>query len=611
MGLSEKKLGMWRKRIEASRAAMRRQGVLSWDGREPEGTRICRELVEMYRGNPDTHFGTQDWCDEDDQVIANKVFQAANQLEAELSAQRPDVQLLPRGGVNAERAIERAGRAARAVQPLVSWDMEELDMEAQHNDCLLDALFYPVAWMRQGFTPEEEHSFVDHRKSVGQERLLSPIRMERPDRPWLRRWAPWDVFPDPDATRFTPDGGMKWVAFRSVLHVDSIRRNPAMAKSFTGKELQELAGGVLHPNRPFQAAGRRDHTDPSPDQEDLVEVFTVYDATDRTWFQMSMMGPEKPLRDQDEWPIPWEWLPVTALVLNHQRDSPWGIPALSAAAPVQRELNHVRTMMSWLVRTIRRMVAVDQNKLSADEESKLETAALTEILRVNGEVQAAIAVIQSGGFPQELIQYEALLEEDLRESLGTSRLGRGQRINVESASEANFVQGGQDVHMGRMGTKYERFWRDNLRLHMQGRRATFDPSAVEVVPLLGITDAADATQWARVGVEEIHADLDFAIVPGSTRRRDRLREEERAMAALLVAQQNPSIFNVAYYARRLALIQGVNPEEAFTLFANTASNLQAVREVADTANAVEGPRDTGSGAQALQLAMAGVGGQAQ
>lgn len=579
MPLSEKDVQMWQDRLERSRRVLIHEGILESPGEE--GTKLCRELVKMYSGDEASHFGDfVDWIDQDERVLVNKIFQAANQLEAEISSQRPDVQLLPRMGVGKREAVERAANAARAVQPLISWDIEELDMQSQHNDAMLDTLFYPIAWMRCGFTVDEVTT-TDLRKAEGeQEKRNSPLRLERPQRPWLMRMPPWDVYPDPDARRFTPDGGMKWVAFRTVMTRDQIRVNDNMKA--TKEQLDELRGGIRHPEHPN---GREQRNTPkdldSPDAEDLIEVYTFYDAMTRTWFQMHEDG--HVFREPAAWPIEWEWLPVRALVMNPRRQSPWGVPILSTAGPIQKEINHVRTMMSWLARTIRRLVAIRTDSLEDGEDRKLETAHLTEIIKFKASLADAIQVVQSGGFPQELVQYVLMLEEDLRESIGISRLGRGQRINVETATEAAGVQGGQDVHMGRFATKFERFWKDNLTMYMQARRQSFDPEGTEVVPLLG-PDVEEALRWSEVSAEEMQFDLDFVIVPGSTRRRSRLEEEQRAMAAVLLANEHPDIFNLAYYAARLAQVQGVDPSEALQSFADTAGALRGVREVANQAN---------------------------
>ena len=47
-----------------------------------------------------------------------------------------------------------------------------------------------------------------------------------------------------------------------------------------------------------------------------------------------MATSNSPLREPDDWPIPWSWLPVNALGVNEQTDSPFPIALLDQVVPV-------------------------------------------------------------------------------------------------------------------------------------------------------------------------------------------------------------------------------------------------------------------------------------
>ncbi len=570
MGLD---LKLWRDRVRYGREVLEQHGII---GNLTDGDPTMRLLIEFYRGNQWAHLEF-DGIEDDDQIVANKVFQAANQLESEISASRPDVQLLPRGGVLSKDAMYAASQSARAVQPLISYDIDELDMETQCNDALIDHFYAHYGCVRHGFTPREE--VIDVSETEGKrDTRLNWYRHERPDKPWVRRIAPWDVVPDPNAIRLHPDGGMRWVAFRTIQTLAQIKANP----NITNRDgIKNFAGNVAHPFQPLGTNVVDKSTD--PDTKTYLEIYTVYEAESRTWFQITLDGPDKPLREQDDWPIEWEWLPVNFLTVNDQRDTSLSVPILASIRSIQEEMNLLRTQMRWLVGNVRRLIGISADGMDESEKKKLETATLTEILQFKGDPEGLMKVIQTGGFPQELLAYHALLEEEVRENLGLSKMGRGQRINVETATEAANVQTGQDVNVSRAVRKYEKFWKDILTLYMQARRQTFDANSAEVFPLVGAVDADGLQAWSRVTREELHADLAFYIVPGSTRRRNRIEEERLWAARLETALKMPDVFNVAFYAQKLAEIQGVSPEEALQQFSKTAGAARGLDQVRRTA----------------------------
>ena len=592
-------INLWRERIRFSRGIMEAKGILGDGGQD--GT--MRELIKLYASDPDSHLPLGDWFNEEQRVFSNKIFSTANQLESEVAAQRPEIYAMPRSGISSVDAARRAMSAGRIAEPLVNYDIDELGMADEANDCLLDHFVAPVAWARAGFTPQEEVFKPQSEESAERQKKIIQHRFERPDRSWIQRVAPWDVVPDPNARRFTPNGGMKWVAFRSIVPLEDLKANPGTVNF---SELDELAGNVTHPLEHLRRLENRDQN-ANPDAPKFVEIYTVYETVEETWFQLTLDGPDKLIRKQDDWPIPWEWLPVRSFIVNKQRDTPWGVPLLKPLIPLQREINTLRTMISWITRNTRRLILAHKDMLAPGEESKIEFSKLVEVLYTTGAPREAIEQVSIGGFPQELFMYAQMLDEDSREMLGLSRMGRGQRINVETATEAGDVQSGQDINVDRVAIRYESFWQDILSLHIQGRRSTFTTNQKEVVPLLGQVDADGLQVWATVDKETLRGDFDFKVIPRSTRRRDRQQEEAFWMARLQVAIENPQIFNVAYYAGRLAAVQGVPPEKAMQIFAQTASAAQGIAGVRDTVNPeTDTPAPNGQG---LQLALAAARGQ--
>jgi hypothetical protein len=249
-------------------------------------------------------------------------------------------------------------------------------------------------------------------------------------------------------------------------------------------------------------------------------------------------------------------------------------------------MNRLRTMMGQLVFRLIQTLGINTNKMDPNEMNKLEDAAIHELIKFNGDPKDAIAIISSGIFPgQDLLQFHALLDEDMRQISGQGKMGRAERINVETAEEAANVQRGQDVNTARIADSYEDFNKDAIRLYMQGRRSTMEETGAEVVRIVGAIDADGMQEWATVEPAHLHGDYELHVVHGSTRKRDKAAEAQAAAADLQVAMATPDMFNNYYFARKYLEARGHAPEQALSkqaLIASAVRTLDQVRRNAQT-----------------------------
>lgn len=552
MALSEKDLGRWRDRLRYTKHVYREMGLLG-------GERYSRMrlLIEFYRGNHWGHLGAWGGLDDSDLSCINKTFSVGNRILASTAARNPRVRFFPRN--------QNAVPLVQGAEALINYDIEELNMIRPFNAALRDHLAAPVGLVRHGFTPEEE-MFDDSGSRI------SSFAPARPDRPWVRREPIWNVLLDPDAVSWGGDGDLWWVMFRSLMTEEQIKRNPNM-RFRQGLKAQ----GISEDYKRLLPRVLREGQPKSPDVPDLIEVWTVYESRNRTWFQMTEDGINKPLRDEDDWPLPWENLPVNVLGVNEQMDTPFPVPILDQAIPIQMELDKLETIMGLLTKMLRRVIVANKEKFG-DEWDKLTDGELLEWYGVSGDVGDAVRDIKVGGFPQELLARRATLEEDIREIAGTSRMDLAQRINVETATEAGRVAQGSDVLSARYQAEFERFMKDALRTYVQARRAT--TTEEELVPVIGVDEAGKlGQQWLTVTPETLAGEFDFEVVVGSTLPKDRDREAQRALADLQVAAQFPDVFDVAKAARRYAEARGQDPLEALTPQAAASSTVRALDEI--------------------------------
>jgi hypothetical protein len=573
--MSDKTFKLWQERLRFAKNTWMRKGLIG-----TQQASVMRMLIEFYRGNQWAHLSGIPGLEDEDLACVNKIFPVANTINGDVASRNPKVQVFPRNEDSAGKAIP--------VENLINYDIEELNFKRQSNKALSGHLFAPFWAVRHGFTPSEETETEGGRR-------LHLYRPAKPDRPWIRAWPCWNTLMDPRAESFHVDEGLEWVAFREVQFLEDIKDNPNM---ISRQDLGDYAGNI---SPEWQETGPRDGFDwrDDPDKDRLVELFTVYEAREQTWFQMTLDSLTKPLRNPDEWPIPWETLPVSIFQVNEQIDTPFPLSIMDECAPIQVEMNRLRTMMYQLVFRLRRLLMYQKNSIDNDEVKKVEDGAINELIACSGVPRDVIQMVTSGVFPQELLQYWGLLEEDLREVVGQSKMGRAQRINVETAHEVERVQQGQDVNTGRIVDAYETFNHDIIRLYMQGRRTTMDITGPEIVRIVGQQDADGLQQWGRVEPGDLHGDFDFHVVHGSTRPRDREREAQQAALDLQIAQGMTDQFKLDFWVRRFCEARGVDPARGMnpnSLVASYVRNLDEIRrqaQIGEEAPAGGGPAGGG------------------
>lgn len=503
----------WCKRIHVGKGLIGRESTIN----------TMRQLIEFYRSDqwrsaPQTFRGIS----QDLLRVVNKIFPIANRQQAGVASRNPRVQYFPRR--------EEDHKSAPFIEALHNYDIRSQNHILQLNAALRDHQFAPYPGViRHGYTPPEE--LFDEKG-----RALTYYRPENANRPWIRRVAPWNVLIDPRAESFEMDGGAQWCAFRNVMTIDQIKRNPNMVAR---DQLDSFKGNISAPWQDMMPKELRTKED--PDRQGYVEVWSYYDFEDRSWSQLTLSGVDTWLRAPADWPIPWEWLPINCLIVNPQMDTPYPIALMQDCLPLQNELNQVRTMMSLLTRQTRRIGIYNTQAIDEVDATMLKDADLFEWFPIKqGNPQEAIFQTQVGGLPQELGMYAAQIVDDIRESTGLSRFGRAQRENVDTATEASAIVEGQDVIEARVQDAFDRFVTGVEETYMQGRRAILTSTgAEEVLRIVGPEGLGDVISYETIDAQKIAGQFEFEIVAGSTQPRDLDREAQKAAVDLQLAQALP------------------------------------------------------------------------
>jgi hypothetical protein len=509
----------WRERLQFADQVWESRGLAKSITRESSDDQLKR-FLSMYRCEP----WAAGWAGipGSELSVSPLFFAAKNTFVAQLLSRTPDVEVLPRNRTSIERAP--------IVEAILNYDIDELKMKREWSLAVSDSFDAPWGMVRHGHTPAEE---VEDEKG----RRIEPYAMARPNKPWMRRHKIWDFRCDPLADSPQPDGDATWCAFRSVYTEEQLRKNRRMAF------LEDLP-----PTRemPIYDQTRTKRLAATP----VFACWSVYDKTDKTWFQIPETG-DALFRQPDDWPIPWEDLPYDVCYFNPQMDTMFPLPFAAVIWQPILELSKVRTLMIELVKRMRRIIIVNEDALGEGESDKIDDADLTEILKVKGNLANAVGQTQLGGFASELLGLCAKYESDIREAIGQSGMDRAQRVNVQSATEAASIAQGSAIAGGRNVERVEDFIASSLRHYAIARQAT--TTEEEVVPIVGRKLAAmlrETGSYLTISPDQIEGEYDYKIVAGSSLPDNRQRRIQEAMAKLEIAKSAPELHDLQEaYAR--------------------------------------------------------------
>jgi hypothetical protein len=553
MGDTEKR--MWRDRSADADMLWRERGLVGENEGEAFGTDLVR-VLDAYRGDQWKHTGWLNGIDTDSHLVINSMFSAANTLAAQHLARSPRAQVF---GRTAESAA-----TASSFEKLLNWALREVRAYREWNRTIFDA-FFRVGFTRVGYTPPDETHDARGRRAE-----FLPTRS---DLPWLRRVAPWDIRIDPDAESWHADGGATWCEFISLHTKEQLQRMPKVTVP------RDLTATISKARREMRDRRNRDRL--REITSDLVEVRTVYDLAERKWFQWSP-GSERLLREPDDWPRVFdgiEGLPYAMLAFNEPADDACPVGYADMVWPLQVERNKVRTMLSELVRRHRRIIIANEAAFEGSEKEKLADGEVAEMYFANGEVGQAIRDIPVAGMDQGLLLYDSAIQEDIRETIGQSKMARAQRINVETATEAQRVGAGDDLQAGRNQVSVEDWLRETTRL-FAGAVQALPNDAAWTIPVLGQRDAAQLAAGQppvlRVTGDEIAGEYLFDIETGSSQPRNENTEIAKSLQWVQIAQQFPQNVNIMAAITELALALDKDPARALL----TAQQSQAATAAA-------------------------------
>ena len=195
-----------------------------------------------------------------------------------------------------------------------------------------------------------------------------------------------------------------------------------------------------------------------------------------------------------------------------------------------------------------------------------------------------IREINAGGLDPTLIQWENLLRQEARETMGQSLMDRAQRINVETATEAEGVRSGSDLQRGVLAGPWEDFMSDAIATWATALQTPDVLTSEVTIPVLGSADARDLfrgesgslgfSPFQTAQPEQIRGEFIYEVRPGSTAPRDPNEEVRRRMAWLEVAKSFPQNVALDQALLELAIDLDLDPTKAL----QTPQEIQQVQQ---------------------------------
>lgn len=499
-----------------------------------------------------------------DEFVGNLMFSIINTLIAQTSAQDPEPVLRPLGGTAAE---PDAWRRAWINQKVVSALIKEKQYRREAERALLCAVLLPFGGVRHGYTPDVEE-YEDEKGTV-----IARFKNQTPDLPWTQFIRPWQMRIDPLVNSFDMDGEVGWIAFQNLYRSRAeINKNPALINAAEWDPTFNYDLRPLHERtKPLTShpgtIGRGKKA--NPDSISMWEEWVIYDASRRTFFGYSP-GCDKLVREETEWPLDWGQLPFSILTLNEQLDTPFGIPFPQMIWAEQRMYNKLWTLINALINRMRRVVFVNKNAFQSSQgqlENLLSAEGFAEWIEADGDVSQIAHEIPLFQLDGQLIGLLYQVKEQMREVLGVSATDRGQRVNVQTAAEANAISAGGQMAKSRIQGKFESFWTNIIRVSHRALLNT-DDGRNFIIPIVGEENALFLQQneiqqgFVKATVKDLSGEFDYGVKLNSTTPIDPGAEFVKVaqLNQALGGQQNP-IVDPVHAATRMVILAGEDSQK--------------------------------------------------
>lgn len=492
--------------------------------------------IDWYCGRQGTPHTIGAW---DGFLTVNMVFSAIKTKMPRISFRRPRVFCRPRRPNRPGDRIPIA-EAARALEGAVNYYIEDLKLKRQMDRALLDALLTPFGVVKIGYTVETEW--------IKDNELLEPNEFIKAESPYVVRVSQknyrWDTEPDCMDER-------RWEAFRIIRPIDDVKKNPRYSNT---KDLKANVSIDTSITSTWLVDGVHGE---AKAHFDRVELWEIWDRKTHT-LKVYVPGHDQFIFD-DAWPFDMDGFPSEILYFNEVPDFPVPLADTATYADQQIELNRLTRMeMEHARKSVPKYIA-RKGAFEPDELDRLLTGEDSYVAEAD-DVSTAIAPMPIANTPYDWVRVKEDLRRQIREIDGTTMLDRGERANVETATEANYIQGPSFARSDDRRSQFEDFWRRVIPKFAAVMRQF--KTGEEFIPILG-SDAAALETFLKFNPADVPQDVEkeflFEIEIGSTEPlNDQVRQGK--MGALFQMLNGDEMTNQRELRRRLLESYGERDE---------------------------------------------------
>lgn len=462
----------------------------------------------------------------EDVVAPNMMFSTANVIVPSVMVNYPKITVTARRAEDADKArvveavtnyywqhFDFQDEVRLAVKDFVTlglgilkvtWLLEEEEEDTPYDvyvEDIQEALTQRAMGMMQAEQAGLDMSFPSEEEIIGSVPTTRTIAVQ--DRPHCERVSPFDVYVDPDATRFK---NARWVAQRMYVPLQEARE----FESWDEKARKKLKGTAM-------SQAKKDYDlmfsgEERGSESDFVVVWEYYDLISGKVCTFAE-GCSEWLVKPTAFPYPFGHPFV--FMLNHvvpEKLYPMG--DLESILPLQIELALTRTQMVNDRKRFRRMYMYKPELIGPDGLAALTSSDDNALIPVDsdGPFGEVIAPMATTALPPEFYNQTAMILDDMDRTSAVTEYQRGSVSEVRrTATEASMIQ---DMSNARSADKLATIERSIGEVAERCVQLAQEFLTTEQVAKIIGPDGG--TEWVPYDRETVQGQYDFQVEAGST-----------------------------------------------------------------------------------------------
>lgn len=478
----------------------------------------------------------------DDIIAPNMMFSTANVIIPSVMVNYPKITVTAR---NQEDDLN-----ARIVEAVSNYYWQRFDFHAEMKLIVKDFVFFGLGvakatWLLKEedreLTREEWVTQVQDALMEAQQARMNPevasLGMVFPtedeiisgipstgtfaveDRPNVERISPFDIYIDPDATRFE---NARWVAQRMYMPLEEAKERDDWSAA-ARKRLKGAAMSSAKKDYDLMFEGEQ-----RGKEADFAVIWEYYDIVENEVCTFAE-GCEMFLSPPAD--IPYTFGHPFVFILNHivpEKLYPMG--DLESILPLQMELALTRTQMVNDRKRFRRMYMYKPDEIGPDGLAAITSADDNAMIPVDydGPLSDVLMPVATTPLPPEFYNQTAMILDDIDRTTAVTEYQRGGRSEISrTATEASMIQ---DMSNARSADKLATVERAISEIAQRCVQLTQEFLTTEQVAK--VVGEEGAASWVPYSREDVQGEFDFIVEAGSTQPQNDTFRRQSAMQML-------------------------------------------------------------------------------